>query len=183
MYVIRFSKWFLQQQWPLSKTNPDEPVPGRYSFTPYLCGNYPISFVNSSIDHGPKHYSWLVVRWDSLSNNLSPVLWFTSRSCTFHFVIHVFLQPIVLIFRLHCSTTLMQPITAHGVAWSVSLSVTIMSHAKMAETIKMPFWGVDSGRGRPREPCIGSGFRFLHDKGQFSRGKGRPIVKYRHSLP
>ena len=56
----------------------------------------------------------------------------------------------------------MQPIFTDGVSWSVSLSVTVMSHAKMAELIEMPFWiwtwvgtrnhvldeGVDSPTGR-----------------------------------
>jgi len=72
----------------------------------------------------------------------------------------------------------MQPIATDRIAWSVSLSVnlTIISSAKMAEPIEMPFgmwtegtiklrWGPD-----PRARGI-------------LRRKGRPIVKYRDSLP
>ena len=34
----------------------------------------------------------------------------------------------------------MQPIVTDRVAWSVCLSVTIVSHAKTAEPIEIPFW-------------------------------------------
>ena len=45
---------------------------------------------------------------------------------------------LICIFRLHCSTILMWPIVTDGVAWSVSLSDTVVSPAKMAEPIKVP---------------------------------------------
>jgi len=51
----------------------------------------------------------------------------------------------------------MQPIVTDHVAWqtaSVCLSVTLMSPAKTAEPIKMPFkWHLEDSGG-PREPCI-----------------------------
>jgi len=42
----------------------------------------------------------------------------------------------------------MQPIATDGVAWSVGRSVTIVSPAKTAEPIEMPFGNMDSaGQG------------------------------------
>jgi len=43
----------------------------------------------------------------------------------------------------------MWPIVTDRVAWSVGLSVTVVSPAKTAEPIKMPFgiWIEDSGKG------------------------------------
>jgi len=60
---------------------------------------------------------------------------------------------------------------------SVCLSVTLLSPAKTAELIEMPFWlGTQVGPGNHvlyggPDPPMG--------KGSFERGKGRPIVKYR----
>jgi len=46
---------------------------------------------------------------------------------------------ITIIIRPHRSTTKMRPIATDGVAWSVCLSVTIVSSAKTAEPIEMAF--------------------------------------------
>jgi len=51
---------------------------------------------------------------------------------------------IVIIIRLHRTTMyveprLPRPIVTDRVAWSVGLSVTLVSPTKMAEPIKMPF--------------------------------------------
>ena len=45
---------------------------------------------------------------------------------------------LICIFRLHRSTVYMWPIVTDGVAWSMGLSVTVVSPAKMAEPIKVP---------------------------------------------
>jgi len=45
-----------------------------------------------------------------------------------------------------------RPIVTDRVAWSVGLSVTLVSHAKMAEEIETPFWL----RTLPWQPIFGS---------------------------
>jgi len=76
----------------------------------------------------------------------------------------------------------MRSIVTDRVAWSVGLSVTLVSPAKTAEPIEMPFgfrnwvgpgnhvlrWGPDS----PDPPWVGE-----------ILGKVAPIVKYRDFLP
>jgi len=54
----------------------------------------------------------------------------------------------VHVVRLHRSTTQMWPIVTDRVAWSVSLSVTIVNPAKTAEPIEVPFglWTLVSPR-------------------------------------
>jgi len=62
------------------------------------------------------------------------------------------------------------------VAWSVGLSVTLVSPAKW---LKRSIWVEDSGG--PKEPCI----RWGSDppwEGNFEGAKGRPIVKNRDTL-
>jgi len=73
----------------------------------------------------------------------------------------------------------MRSIVTDQVAWSVCLSVTLVSPAQTAEPIKMQF-----GLGT----LVGPGYHVLdeiqipHGKGQFWGEKGRPIVKYRYTL-
>jgi len=98
------------------------------------------------------------------------------------------------VFRLHCNTTLMRPIVTDGVAWSVcrsvrqciaslslctlyvclsvSLCVTITSHAKTAEPIEMPFGGWT--QFWPKELCFRWGFRFPMWKGHLEGKRGSP---------
>jgi len=66
------------------------------------------------------------------------------------------------------------------VAWSVCLSVTMVIPAETAEPIEMPFalWTLVGPRYHvldrgPGSPCAAV----------ILRGKGRPVVKYRDSLP
>jgi len=73
----------------------------------------------------------------------------------------------------------MQPIVTDRVVWSVHLSVTLVSPAKMAELILMPF-GLRTQVG-PVNHVLDGG-PDPHGKGQFCGGKGRPIVKYRDTL-
>jgi len=53
------------------------------------------------------------------------------------------------------------------------LSVTIVSPAKTAELIEMPFWVTDSGG--PKQPCVRWGSRSPHGNGQFGGGSGGPL--------
>jgi len=74
----------------------------------------------------------------------------------------------------------MQTIATDGIAWSVCLSVTIVSPAKTAEPIEISFGML---------PWVGPGNRVLDGvqippcERAVLRGKGRPIVKYRDCLP
>jgi len=75
----------------------------------------------------------------------------------------------------------MQPI----VTWSVglSVSVTLVSPAKTAEPIEMPFglrtWVMDKGT-----ICLLDGSPDPHGKGKLQGVKGRPVVAYHNdSLP
>ena len=61
----------------------------------------------------------------------------------------------------------MRPIGTDGVAWSLGLSVTIVSPTKTAEPIEMPF-GLWSRMGT----------RLPMERGNFE-GERRPTVKYR----
>jgi len=73
----------------------------------------------------------------------------------------------------------MRPILTDRVAWSVGLSVTLVSPAKTAEPIELPF-GLRT--------CVGPGNHVLdggpdpHGKGQILGENGCPIVKYRDTL-
>ena len=66
----------------------------------------------------------------------------------------------------------MRSIVRHRVAWSVGLSVTLVSLAKTAEPIDVPFgmrtW-VD-----PRDHVLDGGFRSPHGKGQMWGAMGVP---------
>jgi len=70
--------------------------------------------------------------------------------------------------------------TVTNVRWSVGLSVTIVSTAKTAEPIEMPFglWT----RLNPRT-MYWMGIQIPQTKGTILRQKRRPIVKYMVSLP
>ena len=75
----------------------------------------------------------------------------------------------------------MQPILTDRVAWSVGLSVTLVSPAKTAALMELPFglrtW-VGPGNhvldGAPDSPWEGANF--------FTGENGPPIVKYRDTL-
>jgi len=70
----------------------------------------------------------------------------------------------------------MWPIVTDQVAWSVGLSVTLVSHAKNGCTNRDAVW-VDNSGG-PKEPCI----RWGPDppwEGAILRGKGRSSVQKR----
>jgi len=74
----------------------------------------------------------------------------------------------------------MRPIVIDRVAWSVGPSVTLVSPAKTAEPIEMPFelWTRVG-------PCIhvsDGDPNLLMGMGNFEGRKGRPIVKYRDTL-
>jgi len=69
--------------------------------------------------------------------------------------------------------TYMSPIVTDAVAWSVCLSVTIVSPAKTAELIKMPF-GLWTRVG-PRNHVL-DGVQIPHRKWLFRGGKGWPIA-------
>jgi len=69
------------------------------------------------------------------------------------------------------------------VCQSVCRSVTIVSHAKTAEPIEMPF-GIWIRVGRSKEPCIRWGWGPVPAprKGAILRGEWRSIMKYRDSV-
>ena len=75
----------------------------------------------------------------------------------------------------------MRPIVTDGVAWSVCrsvcLSVTIVSPAKTAEVIVIPF-GMWTLMGPGNHVLVGG----PDLKGTILNGGGRPIIKYRDSL-
>ena len=73
----------------------------------------------------------------------------------------------------------MRSIVTDRVAWSVGLSVTIVSPAKTAKPIEMPF-GLWTGVG-PRKYVL-DGLQIPHAEEQFWGEKGRPIVNYRDSV-
>jgi len=66
------------------------------------------------------------------------------------------------------------------VAWSVGLSVTLVSPAKMAEAIQMPF-GLMTRVG-PRNHILDGGLDPPVGKGNFEVAKGRLIIEYRDTL-
>jgi len=74
----------------------------------------------------------------------------------------------------------MRPVLTDRVEWSVNLSVTLVSPAKMAAPIELPFglrtW-VGPGKhvldGGPDHPMV---------RGKFLVENRRPIVKYRNTL-
>jgi len=66
------------------------------------------------------------------------------------------------------------------VCWSVGLSVTLVSPAKAAEPMEMPF-ELRTWVG-PRDHVLDGGLDPPMGRDNFERGKGRPIVKYRHTL-
>jgi len=81
----------------------------------------------------------------------------------------------------------MRPIVTDRVAWSllVCLSVCLpvclsVCHTSEPCTDRDAVWFEDSGG--PNEPCIRWGSRSPWE-GAILRGKGRPIVKYRDTLP
>ena len=80
-----------------------------------------------------------------------------------------------MIFRPHRSTTYV-----YRVAWSVGLSVTLVSPAKMAAPIELPF-GLRTWVG-PGNHVLDRGPDHLMGRGKFFRENGRPIVKYRDTL-
>jgi len=78
----------------------------------------------------------------------------------------------------------MRPIVTDRIAWSVSrsvgLTVTLVSPAKTAALIEMPF--ELRTRVRPRNHVLDGGPDPFVERGNFERGKGRPILKYRDTL-
>ena len=74
----------------------------------------------------------------------------------------------------------MQPIVTNRVAWSVGLSVTLVSPAKTAEPIEMPF-GLMTQVG-PGNQVLDGGPNPPMGRGNFEGGKERPIVKHRDTL-
>jgi len=73
----------------------------------------------------------------------------------------------------------MRHIVRDGVAWFVGLSVTLVSPAKAAEPIEMPF-GLLARVHMLKKPRIRSGPSPM-GRGNFE-GEGRSIVKYRDTL-
>ena len=73
----------------------------------------------------------------------------------------------------------MRPTVTDRVAWSVGLSVALVSSAKTAEPIEMPF--ALRTRVDPRDHVLDVG---PHPpwEGAILRGKVRPIVKYRDTM-
>jgi len=73
----------------------------------------------------------------------------------------------------------MRPIVTERVAWSVGLSVTVVSPAKTAEPTKMPFglWA------RMERNHLSDGGPYAPSEGAIFRGNWRPIVKYRDAVP
>jgi len=72
----------------------------------------------------------------------------------------------------------MRPIVTDRVAWSVGLSVTVVSPAKTAQPIEMPF-GLRTGIG-PRNHCITRGSDPPLE-GAITRGKGQLYKALVHS--
>jgi len=72
----------------------------------------------------------------------------------------------------------MRPIVIDRVAWSVGLSVTLVSPAKTVAQIEMPF-GLRTRVG-PRNHAL-HGVQIPMGRGNFEEEKRRPIVKYRHT--
>ena len=70
---------------------------------------------------------------------------------------------------------------ARSACRSVGLSVTIVSPAKTAEPIEMPF-GLRTWLG-PRDHVLDGGSDPPMGRGKFRGENGRPIVKYRDFLP
>jgi len=70
----------------------------------------------------------------------------------------------------------MRPIVTDRVAWSVGLSVTLLSPAKTVEPIEMPF-GLRTRVG-PENHLL-DGVQIPMGRGNFQGGKEPPIVKYR----
>ena len=73
----------------------------------------------------------------------------------------------------------MQSIVTDQVAWSICLTVTLVSPAKTVEPIEMQF-GLRTLVG-PRNHVLDGGPDPPWE-GAILRGKGRPIVKYRDTL-
>jgi len=73
----------------------------------------------------------------------------------------------------------MRPVVTDRVAWSVSLSVTLVSPAQMAAPIEMPF-----GLRTPASPGnhVLDGGPDPPWEGAILRGKGHTVVKYRETL-
>jgi len=87
------------------------------------------------------------------------------------------------IIRPHRSTTFLDAAYCYRsssvVCQSVGRSVTLVSPAKTAAPIEMPF-GLRTPVG-PRNHVL-DGVQIPHGKGPFCGGKGRPIIKYRDTL-
>ena len=84
------------------------------------------------------------------------------------------------IIRPHCSTTYVDVACCYRLSSMVCLSVTLVSLAKMAEPIEMPF-GLSMRVGP--ENHISDGGPDPPWEGQFwGGGNGRPILKYRDTL-
>jgi len=82
---------------------------------------------------------------------------------------------------VHHSTTYMCPIVADGVSWSVGQSVCHdRKPCRTGEPFQMPFglWTVVGARNHVLDGCPDPHMW----RGQFWRGKGQPIVKYRDLL-
>jgi len=74
----------------------------------------------------------------------------------------------------------MWPIVTDRVAWSVGLSVTLVSPAKTAAPIELPF-GLRTWVG-PGKHVLDGGLDPPMGRGKFLGENGRPIVKYRDTL-
>ena len=76
----------------------------------------------------------------------------------------------------------MRPVVTDRLVWSVSLSVTVVSPAKTADTDRDGVWVEDLGG--PKEPCIRWGFRSPMGMGNFKGERGGPLytmLKYSHN--
>jgi len=78
----------------------------------------------------------------------------------------------------------MRPIDTDRVAWSVGLSVTLVSRAKIAESIEMSF-GLRTRVGPGNHVLDGVQVPWASPDPPMGRGnfEGRSIVKYRDTLP
>ena len=86
---------------------------------------------------------------------------------------------IIIIIKLHRSTTYVDSAYCYRPSSVVCRSVTLVSPTKTAEPLEMPF-GLRSRVG-PRNHVLDGGQHLPIVRGNFEGEKGRPIVKYRHS--
>jgi len=94
----------------------------------------------------------------------------------------------VVFMRLHRSTTYVDAaycyrpssVVCRSVCWSVGLSVTLVSPAKTAAPIELPF-GLRTWVGLGNHVLDGGPYSPM-GRGKFLGENGRPVVKYRDTL-